>query len=108
MALIGDQVSYDRRQHTLARLMSATVSGLMAGQWFGGFAAQYLGWRWAFYALAALFACAAIFIWRSDMMWSNEPASAQAPSNLFAYLRHMRTFFRRGMVQKVLMLVWLS
>ena len=48
MAWIGDQVAYDSRQQTLARLMSATVTGVMAGQWFGGFAAQYLGWRWAF------------------------------------------------------------
>jgi len=39
MAWIGDNVPYEQRQETLAQLMVATVSGMMAGQWFGGFAA---------------------------------------------------------------------
>ena len=68
MAWIGDQVAYDSRQQTLARLMSATVTGVMAGQWFGGFAAQYLGWRWAFGALALLFALAFILLYRRYWM----------------------------------------
>jgi predicted MFS family arabinose efflux permease len=59
MAWVGDQVRYERRQETLARLMSATVTGMMAGQWFGGWAAQSLGWRSAFVALSLLFALAA-------------------------------------------------
>lgn len=108
MALIGDKVSYDRRQHTLARLMSATVSGLMAGQWFGGFAAQYLGWRWAFYALAAMFASAAVLMMRSVMFSANQPLPENAANSLFEYLRQLRQFFRVPMVQKVLTLVWLE
>ena len=48
MAWIGDQVPYEQRQETLAGLMVATVSGMMAGQWFGGFAVEALGWRVAF------------------------------------------------------------
>ncbi len=58
MAWLGDQVSYERRQETLARLMSATVTGMMAGQWFGGWAAESLGWRSAFALLSLLFASA--------------------------------------------------
>ena len=58
MAWLGDQVSYERRQETLARLMSATVTGMMAGQWFGGWAAESLGWRSAFAGLSLLFATA--------------------------------------------------
>ncbi len=58
MAWLGDQVSYERRQETLARLMSATVTGMMAGQWFGGWAAESLGWRSAFAVLSLLFATA--------------------------------------------------
>lgn len=59
MAWIGDRVRYDLRQETLARLLNATVLGLMLGQWFGGLAVQYLGWRSAFLVLAALFALSA-------------------------------------------------
>lgn len=63
MAWVGDQVSYERRQETLAQIMSATVTGMMAGQWFGGWAAESLGWRSAFVVLAGLFALAAVLLW---------------------------------------------
>ncbi len=63
MAWLGDQVSYDKRQETLAQLMSATVTGMMAGQWFGGWAAEVLGWRAAFVALSCMFATASALLW---------------------------------------------
>lgn len=64
MAWLGDQVSYERRQETLAKLMSATVTGMMAGQWFGGWAAESLGWRTAFACLSGMFAtvCVLLFV----------------------------------------------
>lgn len=62
LAWLGDQVSYEHRQETLAKLMTATVSGMMAGQWFGGWAAESLGWRSAFAVLSGLFACAALLL----------------------------------------------
>jgi len=64
LAWLGDQVGYERRQETLAKLMTATVSGMMAGQWFGGWAAESLGWRAAFATLAGLFAmvCGLMFV----------------------------------------------
>lgn len=62
MAWLGDQVSYEHRQETLARLMSATVTGMMAGQWFGGWAAESLGWRNAFVVLAGMFAMASVLL----------------------------------------------
>lgn len=62
MAWLGDQVAYEHRQETLAKLMSATVTGMMVGQWFGGWAAQTLGWRNAFVVLALVFASAAVLL----------------------------------------------
>ncbi len=62
MAWLGDQVSYEHRQETLAQLMSATVTGMMAGQWFGGWAAESLGWRSAFAVLSGLFALASLLL----------------------------------------------
>jgi predicted MFS family arabinose efflux permease len=62
MAWLGDQVSYEHRQETLARLMSATVTGMMAGQWFGGWAAESLGWRNAFVVLAGMFVTASVLL----------------------------------------------
>ncbi|MGJ7580483.1 MFS transporter [Variovorax sp. RHLX14] len=56
MAWIGDTVAYDERQAVLAQLLSATVFGMIAGQWLGGLLAETLGWRAAFAALAVVFA----------------------------------------------------
>ena len=64
MAWVGDQVPYERRQETLAKLMSATVLGMMSGLWFGGFAADTVGWRSAFVLLAVMFGVAAILLLR--------------------------------------------
>jgi predicted MFS family arabinose efflux permease len=58
MAWIGDNVPYARRQEILARLLTSTVSGMIAGQWLGGLIADTLGWRMGFAMLAALFAIA--------------------------------------------------
>lgn len=64
MAWIGDQVPYEQRQETLARLMVATVTGMMSGQWFGGFATETLGWRTALGVLSLLFTVAAVLLFR--------------------------------------------
>ena len=108
MAWIGDQVAYDSRQQTLARLMSATVTGVMAGQWFGGFAAQYLGWRWAFGALALLFALAFILLYRSSMYRSQATIALQPKVSTAEYLRGTRELLRAPGVQRVLLLTLLE
>ena len=49
MAWVGDNVPYEQRQATLARLLMGTLSGMMAGQVAGGFFGDStLGWRGAF------------------------------------------------------------
>ncbi|MDB5944062.1 MAG: putative rane transport protein [Ramlibacter sp.] len=53
MAWIGDTVPYERRQATLARFLTGTLSGMMAGQLAGGlFADSAPGWKGAFLTLA--------------------------------------------------------
>ena len=64
IAWIGDQVAYERRQETLARFSGATLSGMVAGQWFGGIAAQNFGWRPAFMVLSGIFLVAAVVLYR--------------------------------------------
>ena len=62
LAHIGDTVSYERRQLALSRLLLATISGMVAGQWLGGVIAQAWGWRWVFVVLALLFGAAALAV----------------------------------------------
>lgn len=86
LAWIGDQVAYDRRQETLARLMGATVSGMMVGLWFGGFAAENLGWRTAFAVVSALFTTAALLLVRKlRRMPAPAPTEATAPGLLASF-----------------------
>jgi hypothetical protein len=84
MAWVGDQVPYERRQETLAKLMSATVIGMMSGLWFGGFAADTLGWRSAFVLLAAMFAVAAGLLWHGRQK-SPAPSATQPPSLIASF-----------------------
>ena len=84
MAWVGDQVPYERRQETLAKLMSATVIGMMSGLWFGGFAADTLGWRSAFVLLAVMFALAAALLSRGRQK-SPVAASTQAPTLIASF-----------------------
>ncbi len=79
MAWIGDLVDYENRQATLARLMAATVTGMMAGQWVGGLAADHLGWRWAFIALSVTFFVATVLLYRRMYRWGKTPSSEPQP-----------------------------
>jgi predicted MFS family arabinose efflux permease len=101
MAWIGDQVAYDRRQETLAKLMGYTVTGMMVGLWFGGFAAEHLGWRAAFVVVSALFAVAAFMLWRK--LRSMPKASSSEPSSSFAaYFSNTFQMLRIARVRQVL------
>ena len=77
MAWVGDQVPYERRQEILAKLMSATVLGMMSGLWFGGFAADTVGWRSAFVLLAAMFGVAAVLLLRRLRQQAKRQAQGQ-------------------------------
>lgn len=80
MAWIGDAVPYEQRQATLARLLLGTLSGMMAGQLAGGlFGDSHLGWRGAFFAMAAGYALIAVLLFlRLRSAGVGGPASAHA------------------------------
>lgn len=111
MAWIGDSVAYEQRQETLARLMVATVSGMMAGQWFGGFAVEALGWRWAFAVLSVLFLTAATMLLRQVRATAASAAAAgdqpaePAAFSLPAYLATTGRLLRMPRVRWVLAIV---
>ncbi|MEJ8813075.1 MFS transporter [Variovorax ureilyticus] len=55
MAWLADRVPPGERQVVLARLLTFTVTGMMAGSWAGGIAAETIGWRSAFAIMASGF-----------------------------------------------------
>jgi predicted MFS family arabinose efflux permease len=76
MAWIGDTVPYERRQATLAQLLTGTLGGMMAGQLAGGlFADSRFGWRGAFLTLSAGYAVVAVMLL---VMLRGAPAAGRA------------------------------
>jgi predicted MFS family arabinose efflux permease len=55
IAWLGDVVPYERRQPVLARFLIGQITGLAAGVWLGGVAADHLGWRVPYFVLAGLY-----------------------------------------------------
>jgi MFS transporter, YNFM family, putative membrane transport protein len=55
LAFIGDHVPYEQRQTVLARFMTGTIMGIIAGQVVGGVLGDLVGWRGVFFLLGGLF-----------------------------------------------------
>ena len=55
IAWLGDVVPYERRQPVLARFLIGQITGLAAGVWLGGVAADHLGWRVPYFVLAGVY-----------------------------------------------------
>ncbi len=103
MAWIGDQVAYDRRQETLAKLMGYTVTGMMVGLWFGGFAAEHLGWRTALAVVSCVFALAAGLLWRKLRHTPAAPSGAEPPTfSMASYFANTWAMLRLPRVRQVL------
>lgn len=103
MAWIGDQVPYEDRQEALARLLSTSVFGMMLGQWFGGFAAETLSWRAAFFVLAAAFLLGVLLLWRFASAFMARPtAQPDRPSGMGQYVKTLAELFRIPRVRWVL------
>jgi predicted MFS family arabinose efflux permease len=64
LAWIGDAVSYELRQETLARVGLGTTLGITGGQLLGGIFTDTLGWRWAFAFMTVLFGVVGLLLWR--------------------------------------------
>jgi len=103
MAWIGDRVPYDRRQETLAKLMGATVSGMMVGLWFGGFAAEHWGWRSAFAVISVVFGGAALLLLRQ--VRGMPTAQASQTAGFGAYFVNSAQMLRIPRVRQVLVVV---
>ncbi|WP_421956155.1 MFS transporter [Polaromonas sp.] len=73
MAWVGDAVSNDRMQETLARVGLGTTLGIVGGQLMGGLLTDLLGWRWAFVFMALLFGVVGALLFAD---WRRQQAAA--------------------------------
>jgi len=104
MAWIGDTVPYERRQATLARLLTGTLSGMMAGQLAGGlFGDSALGWRGAFFTLAAGYALVAVLL--LARLRDAPPPVRPAGAAPLAFVSQLRSVLRQPWARTVLLAV---
>lgn len=106
MAWIGDAVPYAQRQEALARLLGATVLGMIAGQWSGGLLADTLGWRSVFIVLAALFVAVAIVMRATSRGVAG--AASRAHVDTRGYWARIRSVFATPWAREVLALAFIE
>jgi YNFM family putative membrane transporter len=62
LAWVGDTVRYEERQAVLARFLTLSLGGMIAGQWVSGVLTEMVGWRAVFAFLAAVFCAGGLAI----------------------------------------------
>jgi MFS transporter, YNFM family, putative membrane transport protein len=100
LAYIGDSAASGQRQQTLGRFISATITGIIAGQVIGAIAADTIGWRWAFASITLLFTVSA-WLLRSQLADQPERQKQIQPVSYLQAVsrRKVRLFLPLGLVQ---------
>jgi predicted MFS family arabinose efflux permease len=83
MAWIGDQVHYSQRQTVLARFLTGQMMGFIGGQFAGGWFSDTLGWRGAFFTLAAIFLAVGVVLWQRARHEPRPPIHPQGGRSVF-------------------------
>ncbi len=95
LAFIGDAVPYGQRQAVLAQFLTALILGMIVGQWAGGLFADYIGWRWAFLALAVGFTVVALAMMR------RLPVAVGAQVSDASFLTQVKGVLRIGWARRI-------
>lgn len=98
LAWVGDTVPYASRQAVLARFLTASLAGMMIGQWLSGVLTEHVGWRAVFACLVLLFGVggAAIVF---DRGLRHEPRGTALPvGHLQAFGEVLRVPWARAML----------
>jgi predicted MFS family arabinose efflux permease len=105
LAWVGDTVPIAQRQLVLARLMTASLTGMIAGQWASGLLADFWGWRAGFGLLAVIFLLAGLRISRDPAVRAEKGRRKGARAN---HLADLLAVLRQPMARVVLVAVTLE
>jgi predicted MFS family arabinose efflux permease len=106
IAWLGDNVSYERRQATLARFLTGQTLGLMTGAALGGALGDWLGWRSVFWVLAAIYVTAGIALF--GVMRAHPAVARPAGGHQGSMIGQMIAVLRRRWVITVVAVVALE
>lgn len=99
LAWVGDTVAYQGRQAVLAKFLTASLAGMMAGQWISGLMTEHVGWRAVFVLLVLLFGAGGTVI-VFDRGLRDEPRGAAYSSRgyLYSFREVLRVPWARAML----------
>ena len=106
IAWLGDNVSYERRQATLARFLTGQTLGLMTGAALGGALGDWLGWRSVFWVLAAIYVTAGVALF--GVMRAHPAVARPAGGHQGSMIGQMIAVLRRRWVITVVLVVALE
>ncbi len=106
IAWLGDNVSYERRQATLARFLTGQTLGLMTGAALGGALGDWLGWRSVFWVLAAIYVTAGAALF--GVMRTHPAVARPASGHRGSMISQMIAVLRRRWVITVVAVVALE
>lgn len=98
LAWVGDTVTYAQRQAVLARFLTASLFGMMAGQWAAGVLTEYVGWRSVFALLVLLFGIGGTALLLNPEVRAERHAGGPAHGHLQAIGQVLRTPWARALL----------
>jgi len=104
LAWIGDHVPYENRQATLSRFILGNIIGLTAGLAIGGIFTDTVGWRGAFYFLAALYLVVGVMLF----MQAKHVDEVPSPSTRIDFFGPISEVFSTPWARVVLIAVMLE
>ena len=107
IAWVGDNVPYEKRQETLARLSLGSTMGIVGGQLFGGVFTDTLGWRWAFALMTVQFGGVAWLLFR-DWRGQGFPGGATSAQASASFARQALQIVRGRWSRVVLIIAFVE
>lgn len=98
LAWVGDTVAYADRQAVLARFLTASLAGMMVGQWASGVLTEHVGWRAVFALLVLLFGIGGAVIVFDRSLQEQPGARPTSRGHLRAILDVLRVPWARAML----------
>lgn len=98
LAWVGDTVPYASRQVVLAKFLTASLTGMMAGQWFSGLITEHLGWRSVFAVLVLLLGGGGLLVVLDRSLRGEGSAGTARRSHRQAIVEVMRLPWARAML----------